>query len=289
MCAEATDVTDDAMQSEIIVPLDGGQVAERAIPVATALAARAGLPLTFVTVLSDADPEDNANLYLEARQDEVPGASVRCDVLHGFPAINPLVEYLGRRPGSLVCCSTHARPDSKTFRLGSFAEALVRRSPVPVLLVGPVAELPEVGSRYEDVVVCVEGESACRLVTHVRELSRRLGLNPSLLQVIEPSYGAFRREDARQVPLLESLSREFAADTIVVDWDLVEDRNVPLAIATAARQRRAPLLALSSRRRYPDERFEETSMTVAIARIASCPVLVVGPAVAVPPSDRYAP
>ena len=60
-------MTDTTTLTHIIVPLDGGQVAERAIPVAAALAAPGSFSLRFVTVLSDSDMEDNAATYLKAQ------------------------------------------------------------------------------------------------------------------------------------------------------------------------------------------------------------------------------
>ena len=269
--------------SRIIVPLDGGPVAERALPVAVALARQAGLPVSLVTVLSDDDLDANAIVYLKARTEELTGIDVHYDVIRGMPVVDPLVGYFHGHPGSLVVCSTHARLDTGTFRLGSVADELVRRSPAPVVLVGPLTHLPDSGDRYEDVVVCVEDTTAHRLVRPVRDLTETLGLHPSLLQVAEPSYGSARVQDgAHQTALLQDLSAEFAEQGITVESDHVEDRNVPLAITTHAQRRAAPLLALSSRRRYPEERYEESSVTVAIARIASCPVLVVGPAVRLP-------
>jgi nucleotide-binding universal stress UspA family protein len=268
------------MHSRVIVPLDGGPVAEKAIPVAAALAGQAGLPVTLVTVLSEDDLEDNALVYLKARAEELSDLVVDYDVLRGMPVVNPLVEYFHRHPGSVVCCSTHASLDSKAFGLGSVAEELVRRSPVPVVLVGPLATPPRADERYHDVVVCAEDESAHRLVRSVCDVSVALGLHPSLLQVTEPSFGAVPQHvGAQRSVLLTSLSDAFGEHGIVVDSKLIEDRNVPLAITTLARRRVAPLLALSSRRRYPEEPYEENSVTVAIARLASCPVLVVGPAV----------
>ena len=274
-------MTDTTTLTHIIVPLDGGQVAERAIPVAAALAAPGSFSLRFVTVLSDSDMEDNAATYLKAQAEAMPGPQVEREVLWRLPAVDTLVEFLHDHPDSLVCCSTHARLDSTTSRLGSVAEELVRRAPVPVVLVGPQAEIPGPEDRYKNVVVCVEDESAYRLVPCVRDLSESLDLQPTLLQVSEPTYGAGRSAESPQIALLSSLSRELAVNGVEPAWELIEDRNVPLAITTFSRQRATPLLALSSRRRYPEERYEEASVTVAIARLASSPVLVVGPAVTV--------
>lgn len=271
----------------IIVPLDGGQLAERAISVAVALAARASLPITLVTVLSEHDLEENATVYLEARKAELAGMRIDHDVLRGMPVANTLVEFLQRHLGALVCCSTHARLDATKLMLGSVAEELVRRSPVPVVLVGPRVELPAPDSSYEDVVVCVENESSRRLVPYVRDLSTALGLSRSLMQVVGPDYGATTPQGGeRRSALLESLSDTFAADGGKAEWELVEDRAVPQAITAFARERSAPLLAFTSRRRYPEERYEPSSITVAVAGIANCPLLVVGPGVSVGPTGH---
>lgn len=103
--------------------------------------------------------------------------------------------------------------------------------------------------------------------------------------MLEPTFGAPRRERSPTARASNAWAESWADDGIAVSCDLVEDPNVLLAISAFARRHGAPLLALSSRRRYPEERYEESSVTAAIARIASCPVLVVGPAVMVPPSN----
>lgn len=268
--------------SRIIVPLDGGQLAERAIPVAISLAARAPLPISLVTVLSEHDLDDNATVYLESRKAELPGLRVDLVLLRGMPVAETLVQYLHREPQAVVCCSTHARLETTVRRLGSVAEELVRRSPVPVVLVGPRVDLPQPGVPYEEVVVCIEDESAGRVVPCIRNLAAALALSPSLMQVVEPAYGAATPEhDARRSALVESLGKDLAPDTDEVSWELVEDRTVTQAIAAFARHRRTPLLAFASRQRSPEERYGASSVTVAVAGIASCPLLVIGPSVSV--------
>ena len=153
--------------TRLVVPLDGSEIAERALPVAVDLARRLGSsilvvraidPVTTVPVArgvfvaaptvsaeitdriwQEAESEAQATVAnaLSRLQDagiDAPGA-----VLTGSPffAITEIVE-----PGDLIVLTSHGRGGVRRWLLGSVVEKLVREAPVPVLLV-PAAERGE--------------------------------------------------------------------------------------------------------------------------------------------------
>lgn len=147
------------MYERIVVPQDGSAVAEQAIPQATALARLAGAPIHLLRVVDPtlfvpggfgrAYPSPGAwQMMLEAEQAEhdaavedlariaaplkEEGLTVTTEVLHGAVVPALLAEM---RPGDVVVMATHGRGGLSRWFLGSTAEAVLRQSWVPVMLV----------------------------------------------------------------------------------------------------------------------------------------------------------
>ena len=130
----------------ILVPLDGSSLAERAVPFACRLAALHGAELVLARVV---EPAGNApvtagehsaigaaQLYLE----ELGGGlllrqPIQTAVYYG-EAVDGILEEIRLRHPDVVVMATHGRTGLRVV-LGSVADAVARRSPVPVLLVPP--------------------------------------------------------------------------------------------------------------------------------------------------------
>jgi nucleotide-binding universal stress UspA family protein len=133
---------------QVVVPLDGSNLAEGALPHAVTLAQTLHVPLRLIRVLYPdhsfdiAAPaagdrgETDAAAYLEgiAGQLRANGLTVTADVRTGAPALILLGE-LG--PDDLVVVASHGRGGMERWLLGSVAEKLVRHAMGPVLLVHP--------------------------------------------------------------------------------------------------------------------------------------------------------
>lgn len=135
----------------ILVGVDFSPPSERALDFAAALALRLGAELqllhvyqipafAFPETVVPAPPEavdqliDESRRHLEKLADRVRalGATVSCDLLPGAP----YVELVGRAEDfDLVVVGTHGRTGFRHVLLGSVAERVVRKSPVPVLTV----------------------------------------------------------------------------------------------------------------------------------------------------------
>lgn len=148
---------DGAALGTVLVPLDGSPLSETALPVAEELAGTMPLEMLLVRVIDtgspyagvwdDAgyvppDPEIKAEgrEYLAgvARKLRGRGLSVRWELLKGPPALS-IVQLARETPRSLVALTTHARSGLVRWWLGSVAEAVVRSSGAPVLVVPPPA------------------------------------------------------------------------------------------------------------------------------------------------------
>jgi nucleotide-binding universal stress UspA family protein len=147
--------------SKIIVPLDGSNAAEAALPIAEELAKALGLeiiliqvigieiPVAFGAVTPDSWPVPThllerldvvASGYLTglANMLKNKGLTVQWDVLRG--AAGPrVVEFAKEAPDSLVAMTTHGRSGFRRWVLGSVADEVMRKGGEPVLVICPQA------------------------------------------------------------------------------------------------------------------------------------------------------
>lgn len=143
------------MYERIVVPVDGSEFSERAIPYAINLARMAKAPVMLVRVVdafqtmppmkavSAMAPLYRVNFGEETRQIQVylehlagdllsSGLRVETDCEIG-PPVDAILAIV--KPGDVVVISSHGRGGLRRAILGSVAEAILRRSRVPVLVV----------------------------------------------------------------------------------------------------------------------------------------------------------
>ena len=140
----------------ILVPLDGSQFAEQALPLAAEVAKRGGGKLLLALVHQlPPNPVDTATVnmfnhaefatrkaeltYLERYADQIrkAGIEVGSAVTLEGPTVSSLVEYVHDACIDLVVMATHGRGGIERAWLGSVADQLIRNLHVPVLLVRP--------------------------------------------------------------------------------------------------------------------------------------------------------
>ena len=142
------------MFERIVVGLDGSEVSETALRTGAELARRLGVPLHLVRVadlavvhwgaseaaeayaeLSDemTREKQEAENYLEGMAQPLrdSGLAVTTEVRSGFAA-RELTEAVA--PGDLLVVASHGRHGIVRWFIGSVAEEVVKRSPVPVLV-----------------------------------------------------------------------------------------------------------------------------------------------------------
>jgi nucleotide-binding universal stress UspA family protein len=151
----------------IVVPLDGSALAECALPHATTLARAARLPIHLLRVVDLTPPtqfsavgpgpdpsaflveleivqaeEAAAEDYLELvrRRLADQGLSATAEVRTGM-VISELTSVV--RPGDVLVMTTHGRTGLERLLFGSVAEAMIRHSPAPVLLMRSTASAGE--------------------------------------------------------------------------------------------------------------------------------------------------
>jgi nucleotide-binding universal stress UspA family protein len=188
----------------VLVPLDGSELAERALEPATALAAPEGelllyqvLPPAAATAADlEHDPtwseileEIRAEVlrYLErvAERLRTAGYRVRTATDYGEPAAC-IADCARREEADLIVLSSHGRSGLARWLLGSVADALVRRAPVPLLLLRPLlAARPAAPERQPaaeapPITLELSGQEVALLRLALETLLARAGSAPGL-------------------------------------------------------------------------------------------------------------
>ena len=184
------------MDQQILVPLDGSPLAERALPLARVLAKAGQAQLILLRVISpptghdpgDADGSVEAvTTYLRdqaARLTDVRGVETAVAV---GDAADAILDQAERRPADLVVMSTHGRSGIGRWVYGSVADAVMRRSPVPVFLVPADCPTTWPHDRAPRILVPLDGsELAERALDPAVELAKLTGAELLLVRVVEP-------------------------------------------------------------------------------------------------------
>jgi nucleotide-binding universal stress UspA family protein len=147
---------EDNMYRSIIVPLDGSPFAEHALPFATSIARRAGAAVQIIqahmpvalysgselgaALTLDGTMRENETAYLDSvlkRLEETVPVQVSRTLVDG-PAAGAIHDQALAAGADLVVMATHGLGGLSRFWLGSVADTLVRRLPMPVLLIRPL-------------------------------------------------------------------------------------------------------------------------------------------------------
>jgi nucleotide-binding universal stress UspA family protein len=128
----------EAEHPVLAIPLDGSELSESVLPVATSLAQAIQGELLLVTVAGSARHEDEAYLDEVCRRIEPAVTRVTTVVRSGDPAheISAAADEYGV---AAVIMTTHGRTGLARIAVGSVAEGVLHRSTVPVVLLRPEA------------------------------------------------------------------------------------------------------------------------------------------------------
>ena len=158
---------------QVIVPLDGSELAEAALPYAAVIARRMNMGMTLARVLyldnvaysegynlgdilneAGVQMEMEARRYLvsQARRLREEGLEVETEILRGS-ASSEIADLARSTDHSMIALATHGRSGVRRLLMGSVAEAVVRTSGDPVLVVRPETSVTPDPARSNEPVV----------------------------------------------------------------------------------------------------------------------------------------
>ncbi len=230
------------MYRTLIVPLDGSKFGEYALETAAGIAAGSAAKLDLLRVHRAFHLDGNGD---GARWDEITTREeeeylahaaadarerwkleVSTHLLHG-PVADCICEHAQDAPAPLIIMSTHGRTGFSRAWLGSVADAVVRHSTAPVLLIRCMDEAgpPAAVRRFHEIIIALDGSGfAEQVVPHACSLAHASSAKLLLLRIVEPLTSAAPEFPVPYVPASEALG-----DTTRVLLTRAEDYVTALA------------------------------------------------------------
>jgi nucleotide-binding universal stress UspA family protein len=183
------------MWKRILVPLDGSNLAELAIPYAEEIAAAFNSEIVLLNVSEPAESQycHMHQLYLEeiAKQvrEHIKGRRpdmVRAVVLSGEPA-KQIIDYAWRRKVGLIIMTSHGRSGITQWATGSVANKVLNATRVPVSLIKVVKPPQRVPGKplLNKILLPLDGSKAGEAaLPYIRELINRLESEVTLFGVV---------------------------------------------------------------------------------------------------------
>lgn len=295
--------------SVILVPLDGSDVAERAVPFAMAVAARADARLRLVHVHSPseqpaparppagagppatmAEAESYMGVLL-TRVRAAAGDRVSSDVMRG-DVREVLLHESRRRDVELVVMSTHGASGLRGALMGTIAQTLVHEATVPVLVCGPAVpgwgisraeDVPLLDVEIANIAVALDGGPAAEsILTPVSKLARMFGARLTLLAVAADGHTSAARAgmpEAELAAYLDRIAAKIGEGGIPAHRRLLRSEDIAGSLVRAATSEDADILAMTTHARGPALRIVLGSVSASVVAAARMPVLLYRPAV----------
>ncbi|MFP3976044.1 MAG: universal stress protein [Dehalococcoidia bacterium] len=198
------------MYERLLVPLDGSELAEGALPFVEELARKFSSEIILLTACEPGDyMERPLRAYLEKREEEFQSLGLNASpvVVQG-DAADEILEFSEMSNIGLIAISTHGRSGiSSRWPLGSIANKVVQGSSIPVLLIKS-EKLETVYSQrgMEKILVPLDGSKLAEVsLPYVEELAKVMGSEVTLIRVIEPI-------DSMARPFIGSMESDLKAE-----------------------------------------------------------------------------
>jgi nucleotide-binding universal stress UspA family protein len=187
----------------ILVPLDGSENAERALPWALAYASSGRTPVVLTRVLDPIYPlkgmpfgegSSEARAYLGnvARTFAELSVPLRLTLPAG-PTARSIVECAVQERCGLIIMATRGNSTVVRWLVGGITEQVIRLSPIPILVVRSQTRPPG-GPPPKRILIPLDGSSAARkALTWAIRLARHHGVSLALVHVVPGSGGRSRK------------------------------------------------------------------------------------------------
>ena len=277
------------MIERIVVPLDGSLTAETILPQVRRILhlhdselrlVRAVVPTPVENSILVADAMTlEAREYLHGVQERLERAGVRVqsEVRVGS-TVGVILDVAEDWKATMIAIATHGITGLKRVLLGSVAEVVLRKSPVPVLAVRPFwsaeeAPDPEAERRpIRNLLVPIDGSDLSDLVLPAaQEFASLFGSRVVLLRVLEPK----KKDDPEEARShLHAMARAFERKGVET-LQVLEKGDPADEILKTARFHDVDLLAMTTHGRSGLSRLVTGSVTEQVLRRAPIPMLVV--------------
>jgi nucleotide-binding universal stress UspA family protein len=297
------------MLEKLLVPTDGSELAETALPYAEELAGRLNAEVVLLHVCESEEQRvsETNQLYLSRLSESVEqgirehrrvgasaeGAEIKVEsvTVVGNPA-DEIIDYAKSKHIGLIVMATHGRTGIRRWAVGSVATKVLRGSIVPVALIrasGPSAATPKKGLLTKVLLPLDGSEVGEAALPYVEELAVRLRTEVTLLQVVEPKYVAIGAQPWDYVPYrpewleaaeqsarsyLAGIEQRLKAKGIVAS-STIESGAAAERIMEVAEQIGADVIAMSTHGRSGVARWALGSIADRLVNAGNIPLILV--------------
>ncbi len=287
--------------NKILVPLDGSELAERALATAQQLALVTAAELVLLRIVPplflSVDPlvfdqmsqqgEDEAMAYLRRVQDTQLPANLRVHlVTQTGPVAGLILQYAQNHACDLIIMSSHGRSGASRWVYGSVADKVLRGACCNVLIIR--AQIEETPFTHQRILVPLDGSQLAESALEpALVLAQALPAELVLLRVVNPAHLTLETTTMRQQSdYLENHDREeteaymqqiqasLTGQPVVIHTDIVKGSTAETIIDYAAAHR-FDLIVMSSHGRSGIQRWVYGSITEKVLRGANCATMVI--------------
>jgi nucleotide-binding universal stress UspA family protein len=284
------------MIERIVVPLDGSPTAEAVLPQVRRILHRTDSEIVLVRAIVPPPAEDSigvaaaealidvARTYAQGLEARLKDAGIRVkSITRVGTAAGVILDAAREEEASLIAMATHGETGLKRLLLGSVTEQVLRKSPVPVLVVRPFhsytivpPESPEHRPIRTLLLPFGESEAGRAVLAPVAELARLFETRILFLRVLETNRkGAeLARERAAAEHHLKEVARPLEQQGIDTVF-LVEAGDPAKVIQEICRAVPIDLVAMATHGRSGISRLVLGSVTERVLRESTVPLLIV--------------
>jgi len=295
--ASAVKPTELIQLKNILYPTDFSEPSELALPFATALARRYDATIHALHVLTPiVTPEsgmsgiavqaevESASSFMHQLDSQLAGVEHQTTVENALSVWEAVEHAIGEQAIDLIVIGTHGRTGVPRLLLGSVAEEVFRRSPCPVMTVGPaVRTSTHTGGRFRRILFATDYSAASAVAgPYAVSLAENNEARLLLLHVTRPIEQR-KRDQKCELSVAEMIHRLYdivpeRAHLSIPPEVSIEYGSPAERIIDAAKHRSADLIVLGVRSARGHlgaaTHLERRTAHEVVAR-ASCPVLTV--------------
>jgi len=294
------------MFKRILVPLDGSELSELALPYAEELAGtfNSEVELVYVCESEESQYRHMYHLYIEQIAEQVRShikayrtgekrltAGVKPVVLDGDPAAE-IIDYAEKNDISLIVMVSHGRSGVMLWVMGSIATRVVQGTSKPMLFIraGTPGLKVGKGEMFSKILVPLDGSDAGEVtLPYIKELTNKLKSEVTLLQVVEPgqyvhtvgglNYILFSEQQveamkAETKQYLEGVKRKLINTEATLRSE-VKTGNAAQEIIKLADETSTRLVAISTHGRSGVKRWVSGSVAHKVLQAGHTPLLLV--------------
>ncbi|MFA9479717.1 universal stress protein [Phycisphaerales bacterium AB-hyl4] len=294
------------MFQSLIVPLDGSTFGEHALPWATTLARRANAQLELVHVYEPLAPGDiqapeltelnaqarqRAEAYLDdvvKRVASISSIKVQSSLLEGQVA-ERVLDRARAANTDLIVLTTHGRGPLSRLWLGSAADEMIRLTTIPLLVVRPEEDAPDLGNEpnMNKMLIPLDGSGfAEQILAPAVTMGKLMHSDCTLLRVVEPAssdhadswFELSEQIDAELVEhgksYLRTIATQLEQQTLSVKTRVATDWYPAKVILEHAQLQRISMISMATRGQSGLVRAFLGSVSDKVVRGASVPVLL---------------